>query len=69
MAMTVNERRAIYCHNLTVETPLCVNCAHYYPHFSENGYPFSSGHCVFPRIKLRRAYDACAHFKAKEGVR
>lgn len=63
--MNVNERREIFCHSLTEYTPMCVNCAHYYPHFSADGYSLGSGHCVYPRIKLRRAYDTCKYFRNK----
>lgn len=33
MKMTVNERREIYCHSLTAETQMCVNCIHYHQHY------------------------------------
>ena len=64
--MTKSERYSIYAHCLTPETPMCVNCAHYYPHFRQDGYSFECGHCGYPRIKLRYAYDACGNFIIKE---
>lgn len=64
--MTVNERRSIYCHNLTPETRMCVNCAYYYQHYLKDGHRLCSGHCVHPRLKLRRDYDTCENFKKKE---
>ena len=63
--MTTSERRSVYIHNLTTETPMCANCAHYYPHYTEKRFPLHSGHCVYPRAKLRNAYDTCEHFQNK----
>lgn len=63
--MNVHERLVIYCHNLTQETPFCINCKHFYQHYRKDGWPFNSGHCCFPRLKLRRDYDTCEHFENK----
>ena len=68
MSMTVHERHYIFEFALTPETPLCVNCKHYYQHYIQDSlYPgyFSavySGHCVYPRFKARKPYDTCPHF-------
>lgn len=67
--MTVNEHRKICYHSVTSETPLCVNCAHYYPHFSKDGYPLWCGHCATPRLKFRKAYDTCEYFEIKESTK
>lgn len=63
--MNVNERLTIYCHSLTPETPFCVNCSHFFQHYQRNGKPFNSGHCCFPRLKLRKDYDTCGYFENK----
>ena len=60
--MTKLERRDTYYWNLTPETPLCINCKHFYRHYvwAQGKYtPIDSGHCAFPRLKLREAYDQC----------
>lgn len=67
--MTTNERRELFCHSLTANTPLCTNCKHFYQHFLWDGNRFraaNSGHCGFPRLKLRMAYDTCKHFREKD---
>ena len=63
--MNVSKRRELCYWSLTPELPLCVNCEHYYQHYQQNGEPFASGHCCFPRLKLRKDYDTCEHFKQK----
>lgn len=63
--MNVHERREAYYWNLTKETPLCINCKHFHQHYQRNGRPFNSGHCCFPRLKLRKDYDTCEHFENK----
>lgn len=66
--MNVHERRNVFVHQMTTETPFCVNCVYYYPHYireSRSGRytPIYSGHCVHPRMKPRKAYDTCENFK------
>lgn len=63
--MTTGERMEIYFYELTAETPVCINCKHYYRHYLEDGRPLLYGHCRFPRLKPRKAYDTCGHFEQK----
>ena len=45
---------------------LCVNCEHFHLHYVLSGgwcVPITMGHCDYPRMKERRAYDECPHFK------
>lgn len=64
--MTLNERRDLYSWNLTPDTQLCINCKYFYRHYREDGWAFDSGHCVYPRLKLRKAYDSCNYFQNKK---
>ena len=64
--MTKLEREHMYS-QLTPEMELCINCTHFHRHYHENGRPFDSGHCSFPRSKLKRAYDTCDRFDNKNG--
>ncbi len=68
MRMTTSERRSIFIHSLTPDTPMCVNCVHYYEHYSKDGYRFSMGHCCYPRLKPRRDYDTCEYFQTQGGL-
>lgn len=63
--MKTRERMETYVHSFTPETPFCENCTHYSPHYTECGFKLNSGHCVYPRIKLKKAYDTCEHFQTK----
>jgi len=50
---------------------ICQNCEHFYQHYvllAESHYSkCGSGHCVFPRRKLRYTDEkACQHFVPKE---
>ena len=75
MAMTKRERMKLYYWDRTEEAALCINCRHFYRHYileREEGHigycrPIDCGHCSFPRLKERRAYDTCEHFQKKEG--
>ena len=48
----------------------CHDCKHYRRHYVKMGRRFREihdGHCVYPRVKRRRAEDmACPHFKQRE---
>lgn len=55
---------------------ICTNCAHYYQHYTRmqdihywetiHGFtPVNCGHCVYPRIKLRRPDDTCQNFERR----
>ncbi len=66
METTIRERMEIYIHAPGVNAPMCVNCAHYYPHYRKDGYSYGCGHCCYPRMKPRKAYDLCKYFKNKE---
>lgn len=73
MKITKREREELYQWNRTKEAALCINCKHFYQHYilehEENhiGYcrPIDVGHCVCPRLKIRRAYDTCERFENK----
>ena len=49
----------------------CATCAHFRRHYIKMGYrynPIHSGHCVYPRGKLRyEETPACKHYKEKAG--
>lgn len=65
--MTQKER--LYFGGVTKETRMCANCAHYIDHFMKsNGefYLLAFGHCTYPRIKNRSAYDECKYFELKQ---
>lgn len=64
--MNLKERKALYQTQLTSETPLCVNCQHFYQHYNENGQAVQCGHCAYPRVKTRMPYDTCGQFQRKE---
>ncbi len=66
--MTKGERRNLYfSSDMTVDTPLCINCKHFYRHYLKCGYELIWGHCVYPRIKSRLAFDTCEHFQKTKG--
>lgn len=50
---------------------VCANCAWFHQHYvldsATRAYciPISMGHCGYPRMKDRRAYETCKHFKKK----
>lgn len=68
--MNTAERREIYYWAMTPDAPLCANCKYFYPHYLPDGAyefrPANCGHCVHPRMKLRRAYDTCGYFERRE---
>lgn len=49
------------------KTQVCANCTHFVQHFMYDpklGYTLMHmGHCVYPRMKERKAYDDCKHFE------
>lgn len=63
--MTEKERKVLYQTRLTPETPLCVNCQHFYQHYNEKGQAVKCGHCDYPRVKTRMPYDTCGDFQRK----
>lgn len=63
--MTEKERKILYQTQLTPRTPLCVNCRHYYQHYTHTGEAVQCGHCVYPRVKTRMPYDTCNHFQLR----
>lgn len=68
--MNINERREIYCHSMTAETPFCENCKYFKQHYGVSGdgkryTKLASGHCTEPRMKPRRAYDTCERFEMR----
>lgn len=69
--MNVSERREIYCHSMTEDTPFCENCEHFVQHYGRSGdgrsyVKMASGHCTVPRMKPRRAYDTCERFERRK---
>lgn len=51
----------------------CANCRHFRLHYvrlqdnlPEKYMPTAVGHCVYPRLKDRRAYDRCGDFERKD---
>ena len=64
--MTEKERKILYDTHLTPEAPLCVNCRHFYQHYNAKGQRVRCGHCDYPRVKTRMAYDICGHFRRRE---
>ncbi len=49
----------------------CETCVHFRRHYVKFGFrynPVGSGHCVYPRLKLRREdAPACRHYREKPG--
>jgi len=68
METTIRERMEAYIHFPRTAVPMCANCKHYYPHYSNIGRSFGCGHCCYPRMKPRKAYDLCKYFEAKEAA-
>lgn len=55
--------------NVMEDYPICACCKHYYPHYTMDGnrvVETQCGHCAYPRIKPRKAYDSCAYFERGE---
>lgn len=52
---------------------VCANCTHYYQHYVKDPFwtdeqyaPCNCGHCVRPRMKVRKpGMEACEHFEKK----
>ena len=69
--MNITERREIYYWAMSPEAPLCANCKHFHLHYVKDGIlgyrPANSGHCGYPRLKLRRVYDTCNYFTGENG--
>ncbi len=65
MKQRKDERMQIYLHNLTNETPFCINCKHFYRHYQDNLKPMNCGHCCYPRLKMRECYGTCEQFTNK----
>ncbi len=63
MKTTVRERMEAIMNIPGTEMPMCANCTHYHPHYTKDGRPFLCGHCPYPRMKPRRAYDLCEYFQ------
>lgn len=64
--MTEKERKELLHTRLTPETPLCINCQHFYQHYNAKGHQVQCGHCDYPRVKTRMPYDICGHFQRRE---
>lgn len=68
--MNNQERERLWAFRRREDIPMCVTCAHfeqhYYRHVFGHFEPMDEGHCVYPRIKCRRPYDLCDHYKRKE---
>lgn len=77
--MSKREREELYCRQcwrLPEDIPFCINCAHFHRHYVVGGppvfkvsmVPLDCGHCAFPRMKERKAYDTCGRFQNKNIV-
>lgn len=75
-SMTPKERHDFYFQNehwLPEGVPMCINCKHFHRHYVHKGppvytvqwTPLNCGHCAYPRLKDRKAYDTCEHFEQK----
>ena len=47
---------------------VCANCKHYVQHWVKTKYreglsPCNTGHCLYPRKKLRKPGETCEHFE------
>jgi len=51
------------------ETQACIHCEHFFrnyiQYFQKYMVPTAYGHCVYPRMKLRKVDDVCEHFQEK----
>lgn len=53
-------------------TQICLNCKHFHQHYNRVGDIFlalHSGHCSYPRLKIREVTDTCEHFQNNSGNR
>lgn len=53
------------------EVPACLSCEHFRQHYTRNPETLcymwvNCGHCTFPRLKHRKPYDVCEHYKAMD---
>ena len=80
MELTKREREQIYFRQkwkFSPEIPFCINCEHFYQHYIKAGppiftvsmQPLDCGHCSYPRMKHREAYDTCEYFENKNHPR
>jgi len=65
--MTKRERMDAYLFDDAAE--MCRCCRYYHKHYIQNrergGFTeVSYGHCTYPRLKQKRAYDTCDRFTA-----
>lgn len=51
----------------------CANCKYYIEHYIKTTYPSNSmfnpideGHCTYPRLKNRKAWNKCEYWLGKE---
>ena len=56
--------------NTHIDFKRCRNCANYIPHYVRNSESqehdlLEMGHCVYPRVKNRKADDVCHHWSAR----
>ena len=63
--MNINERLEIYYYSLQADTPMCINCKHFYRHYTEYGRAMECGHCAYARVKWKKTYDTCENFERK----
>lgn len=50
------------------ESTACLNCRHFYKHYSRDAELLFFGHCVYPRMKHRRITDECGYFERRAMV-
>ncbi len=45
---------------------VCANCKHFIQHYIKSCYTgvsaCNAGHCIYPRMKVRKPGDTCIHF-------
>lgn len=64
--MMSTETRAAGLPGLRPETEACLNCRYFFRHYVRDGSETPWGHCVYPRLKVRSAFDRCDSFKPRE---
>ncbi len=66
MVITYERLRELRFLGVTPETECCANCEHFRQHYDKDGGLIFAGHCCYPRMKPRKPYNTCKHFRNKE---
>lgn len=71
--MTEQERFYAFGHWEMKTTPMCATCAHYCQHYAECRpgvfHVVNCGHCMYPRLKMRKPHNLCDHYQPSEDVK